>query len=72
MYVVWKTMESAPRDKFIWVWCPAYEELDEIVCLCRWHEEAGFCVDELRTPMLWTEAVAPPFPTVLKRKTTDD
>lgn len=49
----WREMESAPKDDFIWVWCPPVHGLTEIVSLCRWHDDAGFCVDELRHPELW-------------------
>lgn len=26
-----------------------------MVLICQWHEDAGFCIDELRTPTLWCE-----------------
>lgn len=46
-------MESAPRDETIWVWCPEREGLSSMISLCQWHDDAGFCVDELRTPTHW-------------------
>ena len=54
----WRDMSSARKDRPIWVWCPAYQDLSPIVSLCEWHPDAGFCVDELRTPALWTDYVA--------------
>lgn len=50
----WREMASAPKNEVILVYCPPYAGLDPLVSLCRWHEDAGFCVDELRTPYLWT------------------
>ena len=53
----WRGMESAPKDKPIVVFCPGRDGLNDMASLCEWHEDAGFCVDELRWPTLW---IAPP------------
>jgi hypothetical protein len=50
----WRTdFENAPKDEIIWVWCPARDGLSAMTSLCQWHEDAGFCVDEIREPTLW-------------------
>lgn len=46
----WQPIEKAPKDRMILVYCPPREGLDEIVCPCEWHEDAGFCVDEIHSP----------------------
>jgi len=56
----WQPIESAPTDILILVYCPSYQGLNAIVCCCQWHEDAGFCVDELRSPSHWTPLPAPP------------
>lgn len=56
----WQPIETALRDRMILVYAPAYEGLPEIVGQCRWHEDAGFCVDELRFPTHWRLMPAPP------------
>ena len=61
-------MENAPRCAWIWVYCPAAHGLSEIVTLCRWDEDAGFCVDELRSPTAWTTIRRPPPPIPAKRE----
>jgi len=52
---MWKPIESAPQDREIVVYAPGREGLGELVSLCQWHPDAGFCIDELREPTLWTE-----------------
>ena len=47
--------ENTPKDRPIVVYCPPYQDLESLVSKCKWHESAGFCVDELRTPTLWKE-----------------
>jgi len=42
--------ENTPKDKDILVYAPAYQDLRPLKQVCRWHESAGFCIDELRTP----------------------
>ena len=54
----WQPIETAPRDRLIIVFAPGdnpifYSPLPDIVSLCKWHEDAGFCVDELREPTHW-------------------
>lgn len=56
----WQPIESAPKDRLILVYCPSYQGLNAIVCCCQWHEDAGFCVDELRSPSHWMPLPAPP------------
>jgi len=56
----WQPIETALRDRMIWVYAPAYEGLPEIVGPCRWHDDAGFCVDELRSPTHWRPLPSPP------------
>ena len=56
----WQPIESAPIDRLILVYCPSYQGLNAIVCCCQWHEDAGFCVDELRSPSHWMPLPAPP------------
>jgi len=50
----WLLIDSAPKDgtEFI-VYCPPAHGLNHIASICAWHEDAGFCVDELREPTLW-------------------
>jgi hypothetical protein len=50
-----KIDENTPKDRPIVVYCPPYQDLESFVSKCQWHESAGFCVDELRTPTLWQE-----------------
>ena len=51
----WQPIETAPKDgsEFI-VYCPPAHGLNHIVSVCAWHEDAGFCVCELREPKFWT------------------
>lgn len=49
----WRPIETAPKDRLILVYAPSYLELPAIMCLCQWHPDAGFCVDELREPTHW-------------------
>jgi len=50
----WMPIESAPRDgsEFV-VYCPPAHGIGHMASLCKWHEDAGFCVDELREPTHW-------------------
>lgn len=45
----WLPIKDAPKDKCILVYAPAYQDLPPLQQVCRWHESAGFCIDELRT-----------------------
>lgn len=47
-------MYSAPKDRPIIVWATG-DDLPPMYAICCYHEEAGFCVDELRQPVLWWE-----------------
>jgi hypothetical protein len=50
----WMPIESAPKDgSEIIVYCPPAHGLNHMASVCAWHEDAGFCVDELREPTLW-------------------
>lgn len=40
-------MTTAPKDREIEVITDAREGLPPLVSKCRWHPNAGFCVDEL-------------------------
>ena len=57
--VAWRDIAEAPDDRQVAVWCPAREGLDELMSFCRYHPDAGFCVDELREPTLY-RIVEPP------------
>ena len=46
----WLPIESAPKDRDILVYAPPYQDLEALQYVCKWHESAGFCIDELRTP----------------------
>lgn len=51
---VWSPIESAPKDGTeIIVYCPPAHGLPHMASVCAYHEDAGFCVDELREPTLW-------------------
>jgi hypothetical protein len=50
----WLPIDSAPTDGTeIIVYCPPAHGLNHMASVCTYHEEAGFCVDELREPTLW-------------------
>ena len=50
----WDPIDTAPKDGTdIVVYCPPAHGLTHMVCVCAWHEDAGFCVCELRTPTHW-------------------
>ena len=50
----WMSISIAPRDgNDIIVYCPPAHGLNHLVSVCAWHEDAGFCVCELREPTLW-------------------
>ncbi len=55
----WRPMVRAPRDRLILAYCPEYEGLPEMLAVCKWHDMAGFCVDELRSPTLFAEIPMP-------------
>lgn len=49
----WQPIETAPHDHRVLVYAPGREGLPPIMCTCEWHPDAGFCVDELRSPTHW-------------------
>lgn len=51
----WQPIYSAPLNREIMVYAPAAHGLRSMQSRCRWHLDAGFCVDELREPTLWRE-----------------
>lgn len=57
----WRPIETAPRDgiEFV-VYCPGAHGIKHMASLCAWHEDAGFCVDELREPTHWQPLPPPP------------
>jgi hypothetical protein len=52
----WQPISSAPKDRVIVVYAPPYQDLEPMVSFCKWHEDAGFCIDELREPTFWIDA----------------
>ncbi len=59
----WRDIASARRDgTFVWVWAAPYDTLPGFVEYARYHEDAGWCVDELRNVTLWQPAQQPPAP----------
>lgn len=51
----WQPITTAPRERWIEVLCPAREGLPQLISKCKWHPDAGFCVDELRETTHWRE-----------------
>ena len=54
----WQPIETAPKDETIIVFAPGEKDdfpspLPDLVSLCRWHPDAGFCVCELREVTHW-------------------
>lgn len=61
MHPEWQPIETAPKDgKLFLCWAPMYQDLPSMYSLCAWHDEAGFCIDELRQPTHWMPLPAPP------------
>lgn len=56
----WQSIETAPKDREILVYAPAYQDLRFLISVCKWNESAGFCIDELRQPTHWMELPKPP------------
>lgn len=54
----WKPMETAPKDRPILLRAPAREGLPAMQSVCKWHPDAGFCIDELRTLDGWMDLPA--------------
>jgi hypothetical protein len=49
----WQPIATAPKDRLILLWAPGIYDLSAMYSLCMWHEDAGFCIDELRVPTHW-------------------
>lgn len=49
----WQPIDTAPLDGLVRVYAPAYEGLPAIECTAEYHEDAGWCVDELRQVTHW-------------------
>ena len=50
----WMPIETAPKDGTeIIVYCPSAHGIQHMASVCAYHEDAGFCVDELREPTIW-------------------
>lgn len=61
----WQPIATAPRDRLILVFAPGEDPrwspaLPDLITVCRWHPDAGFCVCELRDPTHWMPLPAPP------------
>lgn len=57
----WLPIFTAPRDEWeVEVLAPGYHDLPPIQCFCAWHPDAGFCIDELRSPLWWRRGSARP------------
>lgn len=52
--------ENTPKDVEIVVYAPSYQDLDHMVSICKFHESAGFCINELRQPTHWMPLPEPP------------
>jgi len=55
----WLPIEQAPKDREIVVYAPPYDSLQSLVMKAKWHPDAGFCIDELRTPTHYQELPPP-------------
>lgn len=56
----WEPIETAPKDRPIRLFAPGVSDrwegdLGDLIAVCRWHPDAGFCVCELREPTHWQE-----------------
>lgn len=57
----WRSIDTALKDgTLILVWAPGREGLPPLYSLCAWHKDAGFCIDELRSPTHWQPLPVPP------------
>ena len=56
MTLKWLPISTAPQFETpepIEVYAPSFQDLPELICLCRWHPDAGYTIDELRTVTHW-------------------
>lgn len=59
--VEWRPIESAPKDGTpVLVWVAAAHGLDPFITRCAWHDDAGWCADELREVTHWMPLPAAP------------
>lgn len=59
----WQPIKTAPKDGSLFLsWSPATEGLSPLFSLCSWHPDAGFCVDEIRSPSHWMPLLTPSEP----------
>ena len=50
----WSPIETAPRDgTLVLVYAPAVYGLKSIISVAAWHDDAGWCIDELRVVTHW-------------------
>lgn len=58
--------DDTPKDRPILVYAAPREGLPGFKSTCRWHPDAGFCVDELREATHWWELPPDPPETTTK------
>jgi len=51
----WQPIETAPHDRPVVVYAPAYDGLPAIVGITQFHPDAWFYIDEIRDVTLWLE-----------------
>lgn len=56
----WQPIETAPKDCPVLVYAPGKEGLTALISTCKWHYQAGFCIDEIREPTHWMPLPSPP------------
>lgn len=57
----WLPIETAPRDgAHVLVYAPGRDGLSALMSVCQWHDDAGWCIDELREPTHWMPLPAAP------------
>jgi hypothetical protein len=49
----WEKIYNAPKNRTLWVKTNSVEGLGEVHGWCKWHPDAGFCIDELREVTHW-------------------
>ena len=58
---LWMPIATAPRDgTAVLVYVAEREGLSAFQCVCAWHEDAGWCADELRPVTHWRPLPGPP------------
>ena len=64
----WQPIETAPEDRPVEVYAPppdpakwvvAVCDMPEIMCIAKWHPDAGFCVCTIREVTHWREVRRP-------------